>query len=139
MSSILVWLLAGLLGLGGLANQTEAQVTQVEPGTLGDVVSQRPLLPACGLLDLNGPSNGMVGGWRCLREGFRGDGAELLTVQVLGGPADRTRHQILRALPDGSLEIWTQLTHVEGFDLVGEWHHRTCAPSEDLRRRPCAP
>ncbi len=58
---------------------------------------------------------------------------------MLGGPADRTRHQILRALPDGSLEIWTQLTHVEGFDLVGEWHHRTCAPSEDLRRRPCAP
>jgi hypothetical protein len=92
----------------------------------------RDVLPACGRVVLGqGERVSQVdpAALACLRDGLTdGQGAELVVVSptIEGDPV--TDHR--RVLPDGSAEVWTDMTEDEH---GGGWDHGTCAtPSGPL-------
>ena len=155
MNSILIWLVAAVLGLGaapGTDSSMSVESAVPEPARAATESSrgveqrfaEREMLPPCGMLDVTRHSPGTTGtqlspprkAWRCLDDSVGMGGAELVTLDLRRkGP---TTHTFYRATRDGRLEIWTQRTRSTPGQLASRWAYEECTPSADLRRQPCA-
>lgn len=152
MNSILIWLIAAVLGFGGVAPSTaggESGPARLEPAaepsrSVEHRFAQREMLPPCGMLDVTPRSPGTKGtrlsrprqAWRCLRDAVGVRGAELVTVDERRNGSNL--HTFYRATRDGRLEIWTQRTRNAPGRRSARWAYQECTPSADLGRQPCA-
>lgn len=156
MNSILIWLVAALFGFGSVSQSSaglesavpapvEAQSAAVEPSSAVEQrFAQREMLPPCGMVDVSRHAPGTTGtklspprqAWRCLGDSVGVGGAELVTLDLRRNGS--AVHTFYRATRDGRLEIWTQRTRSTPGRLASRWAYGECAPSEDLRRQPCA-
>lgn len=156
MNSILVWLVATILGVGfgtggstmsaesALPAPTSTLKVAVEPsGAVEQRFAEREMLPPCGMVGISHPSHGVTGdrlspprkAWDCL-QGAVGFGGELVTLdEHRDGSSVSTYY---RATRDGRLEIWTQRAHRTPSRSTSRWSYEECTPSDDLRRQPCA-
>ena len=153
MNSILIWLVAAVLGIGSVS-QSSVSSESVAPEPLltapdtsrgvEERFADREMLPPCGMVDVSRHSPGTTGtrlsppgkAWRCLRDAGGMDGAELVTLDLR--PNGSTLHTFYRATRDSRLEIWTQLTRTAPGRMTSRWAYAECVPSDDLRRQPCA-
>lgn len=155
MNSILIWLIAAVLGFGGAA-QSPFGIGSAAPApaaleaaaapsrSVEHRFAQREMLPPCGMVDVTRRSPGTPGtrlspprqAWRCLRDAVGFGGAELVTLDERRNGS--SLHTFYRATRDGRLEIWTQHTRSDPGRQPSRWSYQECAPSEDLRRQPCA-
>ncbi len=155
MNSILIWLIAAVMGFGGVA-QAKASEESAAPATTPSVAVERPspsveqrfaqreMLPPCGMIDVTPHVAGMTGtklspprqAWRCLHDAVGFDGAELVTIDLR--PNGSTLHTFYRATHDRRLEIWTQRTRSSPGRLASHWAYEECTPAEDMRLEPCA-
>ncbi len=157
MNSILIWLVAALFGFGTVSQSSsmsaesavpapvEAQSAAAEPSrAVEQRFAEREMLPPCGMLDVTRLSLGTTGtklspprqAWRCLDDSVGMGGAELVTLDLRRNRP--TVHTFYRTTRDGQLEIWTQRTRNDPGRMSSRWTYGECAPSEDLRRQPCA-
>lgn len=157
MNSILIWLVAALLGVGSAPGDastsaesavpppTEPLRASVEPSSAVEQrFAEREMLPPCGMVDVSRHAPGTTGtrlsppakAWRCLHDAVGVGGAELVTLDLR--PNGSTLHTFYRATREGRLEIWTQRTRNASGRVSSRWAYEECQPSEDLRRQPCA-
>ena len=154
MNSILIWLVASVLGLGSVS-QSSVSVESVVPEPMQAAgtessrgverqFAQREMLPPCGMVDVSRHAPGTAGtrlsppakAWQCLHDAVGIEGAELVTIDLR--PNGSTLHTFYRATRDRRLEIWTQRTRSSPGRLASRWAYEECTPSEDLRLQPCA-
>lgn len=157
MNSILVWLVAVLLGLGSVTTDTSASTESAVPAPAEAMASPvqsssalerrfaaREMLPPCGMVDVTPRIPGVAPtklssprkAWSCLQESLGRSGAELVTLESRSnGP---TVHTFYRATRQDRLEIWTQRSRATPGRLASRWSYQECTPGDDLLRQPCA-
>jgi hypothetical protein len=154
VNSILIWLIAAVMGFGGVA-QAKASEESAAPATTPVVAAEEPsrsveqrfaqreMLPPCGMIGISHPAHGVRGdrlspprqAWGCL-QGAVGFGGELVTLdQHRNGASVNTYY---RATRDGRLEIWTQRTRSSPGRPASRWAYEECTPADDMRLGPCA-
>lgn len=152
MNSILIWLVAAVLGVA-MPGTGDAMSTDAAPPsplgadssrTLERRFAERDMLPPCGMVDVTPRSRGTLAtklsppakAWTCLHDAVGMGGAELVTLRTRADGSSIST--FYRATRQGRLEIWTQRERTNPRRSASHWTYAECTPSDDLRRQPCA-